>query len=105
MIASIHITGCSYPNPDDTSRQDILAACKEGDPVTLEREPTNPHDPNAVKVVTALGQIGYCPRLVAERIGDEELMGRWRIERLLGGTALKPTLGCMIAPATLPSEE
>lgn len=43
--------------------------CYEGMPVQLTPEPENPHDPDAVRVTTAAGDIGYLPadsRLKAE---------------------------------------
>lgn len=49
---STHVAGMSYY---DTK------FIKEG-PVQLEREPTNKHDPNAIKVVQSGIHIGYVPK-------------------------------------------
>jgi hypothetical protein len=67
----ISVVGESFDNADGSSRQDILRRCRAGDPVTLEREPDNPYDPNAVKVVTRHGCIGMIGRQypwICERI-------------------------------------
>jgi HIRAN domain len=42
-----------------------------GRPLTLVAEPDNPHDPNAVAVLTSAGlALGYVPRELAPRIGE-----------------------------------
>jgi len=38
------------------------AWCEEGDPLTLEREPNNPQDPNAIKVLHEGRHLGYIGR-------------------------------------------
>jgi len=43
-----------------------------GRPLVLRREPDNPHDPNAIAVLTPGGeQVGWVPRDLAERIAPE----------------------------------
>lgn len=42
-----------------------FATLSPGDEVGLEREPDNPHDPNAIQVVFANEHIGYVPALLA----------------------------------------
>ena len=50
-------------------RQDIVKALRAGDTLALRREPDNPHDPHAVKVLTESGgQIGYLSGRVASRL-------------------------------------
>ena len=40
-------------------RQDIIRShCQDGMPVVLEREPANPHDPNAVAVFIKVSRFG-----------------------------------------------
>jgi hypothetical protein len=42
-----------------------------GAPLRLLREPENPHDPHAVAVLLASGELlGYVPRELAPRVGD-----------------------------------
>lgn len=50
-------------------RQETVAKLSEGDPLTLEREPDNPYDPNAIKVLTEHGEVGYVPREYAAAVG------------------------------------
>lgn len=50
---------------------DVLEEVDDGrpPPLMLEREPTNPHDANAIKVVAAPGRhIGYLPAALSESI-------------------------------------
>jgi len=59
----IGIVGESFDNDDGSSRQAEIARCRAGEPVTLEREPTNSYDANCVKVLSARGaQIGNISR-------------------------------------------
>jgi hypothetical protein len=44
------------------------AWCEEGDPLTLEREPTNKEDPNAIKVLHERGHLGYIGRELAAEL-------------------------------------
>ena len=49
---------------------DALAAdaAQPGRPLELRRDPANPHDPNAIKVLAGGEQVGWVPRAVAEEI-------------------------------------
>lgn len=108
MIDNIHVTGVNFPNESGPTRQDILRCCIVGDPITLEREPTNRFDPNAVRVLTGAGQIGYVPAPLAKRMTDAEIGGPWdwKIISLFGGDANKESIGCRIARRdSLPLEE
>jgi hypothetical protein len=44
---------------------------KAGDPLTLVREPDNPHDPNAVRVDWSGHKLGYIPRADKEAIARQ----------------------------------
>lgn len=44
-----------------TSYRNRLAKCDTGDIVQLDREPENKFDPNAIKVMSDAGLIGYVP--------------------------------------------
>lgn len=62
---SLSVVGADYPNRRGSTRRFEIALCKPDDPITLEREPSNPADPRAIKVLSERGvQIGY---LTAER--------------------------------------
>lgn len=50
-------------------RQTIIQSLSPGQPLMLQREPSNPHDPHAVRVLTDGGQqIGYLSARVAARL-------------------------------------
>jgi hypothetical protein len=58
----IRVAGVTYPNADGSDRQSIVARCMAGERVLLAREPDNPHDRLAVRVVRCDGQqVGYLP--------------------------------------------
>jgi hypothetical protein len=61
-VYSVAVVGESFRNSDGSDRQAILPRCRAGDRVTLEHDPDNSHDPNAVKVVTGHGCIGMIGR-------------------------------------------
>ena len=70
-----YVKGVTYVNPDWSSRQDIIKGCKQGDKLTLVREPDNQHDRNAVKVcVISEKNSGFFskifgPKVVAKQLG------------------------------------
>ena len=78
---SLAVVGADYPNKRGPTRRFAIGLCRPGDPITLEPEPKNPADPNAVMVLNADGmQMGY---ITAER-------APW-IKRLIGDAVdLKP---------------
>lgn len=54
-----HVAGTSYIDDIDT----IEPLLQDGDKLTFYREPTNPHDPQAIRIETVDGKkIGYVPR-------------------------------------------
>jgi hypothetical protein len=59
--AYVRVAGVTFEN-----RQAILQGSKAGDPILLVKEPDNPHDPKAIRVLNnALSpaqSIGYIPR-------------------------------------------
>lgn len=62
ITMDIRVAGVSY-------RQQQVKLCQLGDDVLLEPEPTNPADPNAVKVLVRNSMIGYIPAYAAKTIG------------------------------------
>jgi len=87
------IAGVSHPNTDGKSRQAIIARCHIGEELLLLREPDNPADKNAVKVVRLNSeQIGYIPaHVTASGLAKELDRGdkiRCRISDLTGGEGL-----------------
>jgi hypothetical protein len=68
-------------------------ALREGDPLTLAREPDNPHDARAVAVHWREARIGYLPRLAnraAARLLDEGAALEARIARLYPDAQYEP---------------
>jgi hypothetical protein len=64
---TLAVVGAPFPNADGSDRGAEIALCSPGEPVVLQPEPANEHDPRAVAVFSARGvQIGY---LSAERCG------------------------------------
>lgn len=87
------IAGVTYRNKNRTSRQRLIGLCRVGEALVLEREPDNPVDPNAIKVLRATGeQLGYIPAHVAAsglaRDLDRGEHPRCRISALTGGDGL-----------------
>lgn len=70
FVYDTKVVGVSKDNEDGSSRQDIIRReVAEDDKLQLLAEPDNPYDPNAVKVLSKLGnQIGYLSKEMAETI-------------------------------------
>jgi len=61
------VVGIGYEN-----REENVKYVKEGDAVILRREPNNPHDNNAIRVLARNGKdLGYVPREFAEQIAPK----------------------------------
>jgi hypothetical protein len=94
------VVGCTYANPDGSSRQLELAECQPGDTIDLVRQPDNPHDPQAVAVFTASGTcVGYLARSracwIAPKI-DRGFRPAATVERVKGITLPDAILGLVI---------
>lgn len=89
------IVGVSHPNPDGTSRQDLieeledLVAQQGSVTLTLMREALNPHDTHAVAVLDPKGrQLGYLAAKVAEGVAplmDSHVQLRSCVASITGG--------------------
>ncbi|HEY6029953.1 MAG TPA: HIRAN domain-containing protein [Gaiellaceae bacterium] len=64
MRTVYRITGTNFRTEED---RQALRAAKVGDPVTLEREPKNPYDANAVRVWIAGRHVGFVPAAMARK--------------------------------------
>lgn len=64
------VVGVSQQNDDGSSRQEIIKReVLEDDKLSLEAEPENPYDSNAVKVLSKFGnQVGYLKKELAEKV-------------------------------------
>jgi len=82
-------------------RQDVVAALTPDEQLRLVREPTNPHDPNAVLVQRQDGGVlGYLPRDLAAWAAPwidwhGGAVPAW-VTEVLGGTQFARTLGAEI---------
>lgn len=75
---SLAVVGIDYPNADrdKSNRRFEMALCAPGDPVTLVREPKNPHDEHAVAVFSERNvQLGYLSSERAVFIGAKIAAG------------------------------
>ncbi len=70
FVYETKVVGVSKENSDGSSRQlFIRQEVSEDDKLTLEAEPSNPYDSNAIKVITKNGnQIGYLSKEMAEKV-------------------------------------
>ena len=60
------VAGTSHSNADGSSRRKIIQKCSLGELVLFIREPSNPHDTNAIMVKRESNeQIGYLPSWTA----------------------------------------
>lgn len=67
----IHVVGIRYENSDGSSRIKYLLELTNNDKIKLVREPDNPYDENAIKVVYGNNlQIGYIPKEKSKLISD-----------------------------------
>ena len=97
-LEEFNVVGVTHINEDGTNRQDILNKCYRGDAITLKYMPTE-DKPHATEVWTKFGLIGSIASYDAEKFAndlqvEEGITGR--IKKLLGGTAEKPTVDCII---------
>lgn len=95
-ILTTNVAGVTYEY-----RQEIIARMKEGDPVWLEQEPYNRHDPNAIRVCRNNGEkIGYLNRMLAYHLASRLVRSDFPIEgkvcRLCGRGWNVPILGVTI---------
>lgn len=94
------LEGEGQRNDDGTARQDELGMCAPGERVTLAREPANPCDADAIRVLSPRGiGIGYLGEQDAATIASA--LGRGErheahIHELTGGLPNYPSFGCRI---------
>jgi len=90
------VVGVSFDN-----RQSVVALLSEGERVSLIREPDNPFDPNAIKVIRwDRQQIGYLDRELAKILAPRmDYYGRpikATVKRLTGGCYPGSSLGVVV---------
>jgi hypothetical protein len=107
------VVGVTHQNSNRKTRQKIIKNCARLEPLVLDHEENNQHDPNAIRVLRRNGeQIGYLDANLAKQIVSQVKQGFGFdafIVDLTGGEPTKPTRGVnvviIVAPAgTGPSE-
>ncbi|QIQ87073.1 HIRAN domain-containing protein [Erythrobacter sp.] len=96
------IVGESRDATDGTPRQNLLAKVDPGDEVSLQRQPDNPHDPNAVAVLWNGKDIGFLSREDAAAFApalDDGVSYAARVHELKGGVKGFASYGAKIAIA------
>jgi len=93
----VNVVGSRFGNSDGSSRQEALAKCRRGEPITLRPEPATSPYKGGIQVLRATGeQIGYLPR--GHGLGQE--IGRGEIRAILhevyGGMPGKPFMGAVL---------
>ena len=64
LPAKMSVSGVSY-------RQGVVALLKVGESVFVKRDPSNPYDSNACKVISSTGEeLGFVPKNVAPRLSS-----------------------------------
>lgn len=95
------LVGEGHDNPDGSSRQQELLSCEPGEKVLLRAEVDNPHDENAVSVLSVRGVcIGYLSRDDARSIRSALLEGRPHtatLHQLRGGFGDYPSYGARLS--------
>ena len=87
----------------ESNYQAAIGQLSPGDPVTIQHEPDNPHDPRAIRVADVTGStIGYIPRgsWVGRALIDDGLAMSATVERVTGGTPGQRSRGVVLAVST-----
>jgi hypothetical protein len=102
-VIATKVAGVSYSNPNGSSRQQIISGCKAGDRLLLQRESSNPHDANAIRVVRVNGpQIGYLPAEVAAELAphiDRGIGYEAHIDNIVGWDSGTLSVNLLVKPA------
>lgn len=96
------LVGEAQINDDGTSRQHVLSVLYPGEPLTLERQPENPFDANAIAVLAGRHQIGFIARDDAAELApllDARIPYRVQLHELTGGRPDYPSFGARICIA------
>lgn len=74
-----HLSGVTFTNPDGSSRREIISRMTDRDTVKFERDPYNPYDSNAVKVIVMQDgqwkQIGFLEKALAASVSPDMRRG------------------------------
>lgn len=104
----LRVVGERFDNEDGTSRQEEIGRLNVGDPIQLEREPSNPFDPSAVAVISPHGiRIGYLGAARCGWVGSKIERGldvRACVAKIVGGGRTGLPMSVIIA-ANLKGED
>lgn len=74
-----HLSGVTFTNPDGSSQREIISRMTDRDTVKFERDPYNPYDSNAVKVIVMQDgqwkQIGFLEKALAASVSPDMRRG------------------------------
>lgn len=94
------VVGETQTNADGKSRQDIILELRPGEDIDLARERGDPSAPNAVRVVSRLGEIGRLSRTDADMIApylDSGGRVSASIAHINGGTSTNATFNVVLS--------
>jgi hypothetical protein len=98
--AEMAVVGETQTNADGRARQDIILELRPGEDVDLLRERADASEPNAVRVVSRLGDIGRLSRADADTIAPY-LDGGGRVSASIahinGGTSTNSTFNVVLS--------
>lgn len=102
--AEMAVVGETDVNADGRARQDIIAKLRTGEDVELVRNRTDGSEPNAVRVVSRLGEIGWLSRADAETLAPY-LDGGGRVSASIahinGGTSTNTMFNVVLSVVAL----
>jgi hypothetical protein len=96
------LAGESQVNDDGTPRQNVLRVLYPGEPLTLQRQPDNPFDANAIAVMAGNHAIGFIARADAATLApllDAGEPYRAQLHELTGGMPDYPYFGAKVCIA------
>lgn len=98
--AEMAVVGETQTNADGKARQDIIMELRPGEDIDLVRERGDVAEPNAVRVVSRLGEIGRLSRADADAIAPY-LDGGGRVSATIahinGGTSTNSTFNVVVS--------
>lgn len=105
---SVQVVGTSYANETGVCRQDCIGQLIPTDKLWLERDTANTHDRNALRVMSAHGQLGFIPRALAAQLATVDggklsvtLLSKGRASNGLWGCSVRLGVPAVQAPAAL----
>ncbi len=99
---TVQVVGTSFRNPTGVNRQDCIIRTCPSDEIWLERDTSNTHDPNALRVMSRHGQLGFIPRGLAAELATID-SNKLSANFLSKGRASNGLWGCSIRLGTPPT--